>query len=424
MHRDFPLDVDIPIKFIDRRVERLRTDPRSDLRMALNPNIHCQFSVPDLSEEDVFLVRQWCTQTSDLERNTSARKAEIIAKRFYESYGLSVRDVSITQLQTQRSSGEWKLYDLQVNDSPVDVKNYRSLRRRSSRYREHRVKHFKRTDQGLEISIAGVVSPWTNVDEIVFLGENTFSEIESVRKYFQQGDLLTLDFSGNAIHRGTLLPPWMFDYPLQCYKQRIQSLERMKNSKLFDFAQWPAWELNPFAISILLRRDVTEIPEIRTKMEDWEVEYYRELFEACRHCGVLLSVVFFATLRHFLAMLRSSYGTSAKYRPSDYRKFLYFHPEWVHPVGIHDPLGTVSVLVSTLDALWRGSHYLIKDYRDFRLDAMGILRGRKEAQKDWKTIIAYCAKCPRDPLLLSEETRHCRYGRIICECGHCCSDCK
>ena len=118
------------------------------------------------------------------------------------------------------------------------------------------------------------------------------------------------------------------------------------------------------------------------------------------------------------------------YRPTGYMKLIYdpdLDPNHNMPLGIYDPLCTISSLITLLDTLWDAEHGLIRSFRAFRLQGLNILRGCQEEDKRWKTLIAYCGgqKCGKDPLVLG-ACEHCREcGMLICpDCQFCSDSCS
>ena len=176
-----------------------------------NPNVKARHWLPTLTEPDIQLVSVWNQSVhSNLNRQSiienygkywklgrllSARSAEKVAAEFYGNYGKTVRDISITQIDENPQS-DWKLYDLDVEGVPVDVKNSRAYKNGENRYSEYCIPQFKRDRKNQEVTIAGVFSPYLWPREIlkptrysryfrvVFLGETNRAKLEKLRKEF------------------------------------------------------------------------------------------------------------------------------------------------------------------------------------------------------------------------------------------------
>lgn len=130
---------------------------------------------PILSQADLRLVLHWAhkkpRQTDQLDTSVaraslgdveftklcSARYAELAASEYFRSLGMTVHDVSLTQLETGQE--DWRTHDLLADGLPFDVKNARQSFSDPSRYSEYLIPRFKQTRiSGDAVTILGVLS--------------------------------------------------------------------------------------------------------------------------------------------------------------------------------------------------------------------------------------------------------------------------
>lgn len=203
---------------------------------------------PSLGESDSSLVALW---TKDCGSNQlywqrameSARTAELVALEVYRMMYGSVEDLSILQVNCP-SDDRWKNADLSVLENrsmDVDVKNSRRSFSSPDSYSEHCVPRFKCGRHGDDVVLSGFLSPYNAENRIhsgpiLWLGETTLAQIKSLSEQFVS-EYLTIDFSDC---RGTLLPPWVFDYPNVCYAKRNRAIELIRSSdSLLNNQQFP-----------------------------------------------------------------------------------------------------------------------------------------------------------------------------------------
>ena len=221
-----------------------------------DPQVH----LPSLSEEDIALVDNWCEyriqreaerrgcslsgaavkmrdRGRKVQRNLAARAGEIAAKSYYSRLGCKVTDVSFQQ-QLEPGSSDWKTHDLVVDGQPIDVKNSRrSLASATSNiktYTEHTVTEFKRDRFRSDVSIAGILSPYLQVldlldidetltgcapyserypDPAIYLGETSAPYIRILEQQFSDLGSAQLDFRRDPSSSRYFIPGWLFDYP-------------------------------------------------------------------------------------------------------------------------------------------------------------------------------------------------------------------
>lgn len=418
---------------------------------AMNPNIETCFSLPELDEDDLRLVEKWhdlpwysLNRTSlieaesrdwELGRLFSARSAEKVAADFYQHYWKKVTDISITQID-ENSKSEWKKYDLDVGNIPIDVKNSRRARNSPDRYTKHCVPKFKHSRKGQDVIIAGVFSPYLQVYELLgepesyhkyreiqFLGETTKKNLQALKNEFN--DLV--NFVDQNSGSEYFLPPWVFDYPEYVYKERDKARKELKDFTNLDALKGATFKFNLRPVGIAVGIDLAEILGDEA-LEEWEQRFLNQLCNRIGKYGLSLPFLFLTILEHFLYMAASS-KTVSNFEPDRYRKFLFCN-ESDKPLGIYDPLETIDALIKALSTLWTAENGLIRKFRMFKLSSFNILQGKPESNEDlWTTLIAYCggrledgSACGKNPLVLG-ESKHCEYGRLICpDCRFCCSN--
>ena len=437
---------------------------------AMNPKVNACFPLPKLNEDDIRLIEEWNQSPQnnldrksliegeskdwELGRLLSARSAEKIATDFYQSYGKTVEDISITQIDENNNSEnpDWKDYDLNVDGCLIDVKNSRKSRNSEDRYTEYCIPRFKtgrRTNQ--EVRIAGVFSPYLwafelldkPVDhhqnrEIQFLGETNLEKQQALKREFSDDDLV-VDFSESNRSNKYFLPPWVFDYPEYVYTERDKA---RKELKCFPNLTLLKDRSDVIPVAIAAGIDVMEILD-KGALEHWEWSFLNQLSDRIEEYGLLLPFLFLTILKHFLYMATLP-KTGSDFKPEDYRKFLFYEGsnsldiydpletiflfyEDNNPLGIYDPLETIDALIRALAILWTAENGLIRKFSRFRLRSFNILQGKSNPDENsWTTLVAYCGRhqppCGKNPLVLGESDL-CECRRLICpDCGFCCED--
>ena len=422
---------------------------------AMNPKVMAQHSLPSLTESDINLVNMWCRpiynnldgqsilenhgKDWELGRLLSARSAEKVAAEFYGNYGKTVMDISITQTE-EKDSSDWRLYDLDVDGLPVDVKNSREAQKSKNRYSEYCIPQFKRDRTNQEVAIAGVFSPYlwphemlepteySKDSKVLFLGETTRTKLETLRKEF----ISLVKFQSEKPELEVFLPPWVFEYPDYVYTERNKALNDFKDfSKIEESTNTPIGR-SFVPVGIASRTDLTRILN-QDALNYWERVFLCQLCDRIEQFGLSLPFVFLTVLAHFLDMAASSKADS-NFDPNGYRRFL-FCEETDKPLGIYDPLKTIDALITALNTLWTAENGLIRKFQVFKLRSFNILQGKSDSNDSlWTTLIAYCgghlksdgSACGKNPLVLG-ESELCDHRRLICpepECRYCCESCK
>ena len=424
-----------------------------------NPNVKARHWLPTLTEPDIQLVSVWNQSVhSNLNRQSiienygkywklgrllSARSAEKVAAEFYGNYGKTVRDISITQIDENPQS-DWKLYDLDVEGVPVDVKNSRAYKNGEYRYSEYCIPQFKRDRKNQEVTIAGVFSPYLWPREIlkptrysryfrvVFLGETNRAKLEKLRKEFNH----LVQFRSVTPESDSFLPPWVFEYPDYVYTERNKVLNDVK-----DFLKISKSTGTPFGKGLVpvFIASGTDLAMVLNHyaLDHWERTFLNQLCNRIKKYGLSLPFVFLTVLAHFLDVAASSQPDS-NFHPNKYRRFVFCEDAdrlWPdpnrlwddrnRPLGMYDPLNTIDALIKALGTLWTAEDGLIRKFQIFKLRSFNILLGKSDLSDSlWTTLIAYCGECSKNPLILG-ESELCNYLKLICpECRYCCDQCK
>ena len=182
-----------------------------------------------LDEFDRLLAGDWAARLPREHllgrRNGMARCAELVALDIYrEIYG-EVEDLSILQKVAQADT-RWKAADIDAAGRWIDVKNARRSFSSPNSYSEHCVKYFKSDQGNCPVVVSGFLSPYCTDDgrgmeeQVIWLGETTIEIIKSLKDQFET-DYLHLNLSSNW---ATRIPPWLFEYPPECYAERDRAL--------------------------------------------------------------------------------------------------------------------------------------------------------------------------------------------------------
>jgi hypothetical protein len=311
-------------------VNRLNSlfDPLADV----NTRLDAAPVYKSLSQSDRALAAHWANDDAShgtLARMLSARAAEIAAMTFYRDRGCDVEDVAIGQVS--RKGQDWRTHDLLIDDAvAIDVKNSRRPRNSNSFYVEHTIPQFKLDRLNRNVHIAGVLSPYLNldyindpgsaafaIDEIVYLGETRADHMENLVRAHQT-PAFRLD-----IGRHRTIPNWLFDYPAVWYKDYAVNVRTLVND-----CAWPQedeWQytLGDDAIEDALQRMCAvgiEAPEALAKRFDgWKGEFHARLRE---DLGTLprLPAIYLTVMKDFVEKLSAP---PRDFSPADYKPLLF-----------------------------------------------------------------------------------------------------
>lgn len=414
---------------------------------AMNPDVKARYSLPNLTKSDIQLAGMWCHPIQnnlngqsiienygtdpELGRVLSARSAERVALTFYSSYDKKVNDISITQIE-EKPHSEWKIYDLEVDGIPVDVKNSRAYKNGETRYSQYCIPQFKRNRKNHEVTIAGIFSPYLWPREILkptpysrdfgvcILGETTRSKLKNLKEEFNS----LVESPSTTPEFASFLPPWVFEYPDYVYTERNKALNDFK-----DFSRITNSTRNPFEncfvpVAIASGTNLAMVLN-HDALDQWERTFLEQLVNRIQKFGLSLPFIFLTVLAHFLDMA-SSGKSDSNFNPDKYRRFLFWE-DTNRPLGLYDPLNTIDALIKALGTLWTADSGLIRRFKIFKLISFNILQGKfDQIDSLCTTLIAYCGECGKNPLVLG-ESELCDYRRLICpepKCRYCCESCK
>lgn len=376
-----------------------------------------------LNEDDVRLASSWADPLGNTpywrSAMLSARRAERSVLRSYATlYGMAT-DLSIEQLGGV--DARWRSADIEAGGVLIDVKNARESFTSPRSYSEHCVPRFKNDRVDGDVIISGILSPYVTSERaepegnsrLTWLGEVTQTDIARLSKEFHSE---YLDTQLRTDHRGSFVPPWLFEYPRHAYTDRQQALAELKAmSEVF-----PRHEV-PVTAAVLL--DV--VPEQESSAE---VREARNLLARKKRIALSRPAMFLHVIDTFCRsqIERSSFPGDAM------RAVLFPIDDEEAPLGMCDPLATISSLLETLskaEPTLDGLRFV-----RFQLSAPGILRGCT-VEGRWQTIIAYCGgwkrlesgkqvRCGKNPIALGEDRPCPNCGYLVCsECNFCKKEC-
>lgn len=380
----------------------------------------------------------------------SARGAEKAAAIHYQARGFQILDTSIQQ--TGNLSEEWKLYDLKVgNESKqklLDVKNARNSFSNKNRFSEFCVPRFKKRNND-EVRIVGVFSPYISDlsetyfgnERIVVLGETQNSALMNLQNFCNQsGKNLKITIQRTSYlkkqYLSEYLPPWLFDFDDDFYKDRYKIEERYRELNAEDIP--PLSELSLLNISLLslalCANQKFPVP--------WEAhlepsiirfsQILRSLVGGGKQARLNLSHLFLAVLIHFL---ENCLNPTPSFSPSIYRNLIWTDSPLV--IGIVDPLSVIESMCNTLEKVWATCAEQITNFDHFQFDSRGLLKGRNKKTGHHTTIIAYCggwkkdgqgkpiSPCGNEPLHIGFHKTCTECKKLICnKCGFCSDKCE
>jgi hypothetical protein len=382
----------------------------------------------------------------------SARRAELVALRLYqEIYGDS-KDLSILQ-NRDPSDEQWKIADIETGGRWIDVKNAcRSLSSRES-YSEHLVKKFKEYQPNCEVVVSGFLSPYhkepnlemtdevfvdpcpvETTEKVVWLGETTEGAINRLKGQFET-DYLKLDLSvfetdylkpDRSVKGAKRIPPWLFDYPPECYAQRDAALSCGRSP---DFIL-PRSDC-PLGFLTLVGRVEQSFPECRLSEEALAIN--RRIAAGATLTRPMLFL-------HIMDRFCRSTREKAPFPANDLRQILFpatspFLAECstpTTPLAVLDPLETVKELLDVLEKVANTCAQRAIAFTTFRLAGRGVFQGRWNGE-NWQTIFAYCGgwrtkpigKCGQSPLFLGQNNSCEICSKLVCHtCGYCSETCQ
>jgi hypothetical protein len=396
---------------------------------------------PALTDLDLTLAREWSSgSVYEDAKMRSARRAEKLALEVYSGLYGRAEDLSILQLTSPEDS-RWHTADVEAGGHLIDVKNARRSFSSPDSYSEHSVKTFKDATRGREVKISGFLSTYAATEEaeedseIVWLGETSGRDIRALASEFTS-DHLEISFLDG---KGSLLPPWLFDYPEVFYDERKAAVEEIRSEGF----SWPVTNV-PLAARLVAKSTIArggpgaiESPSPEALEEVGVLEARLRSFQYPTRPFLFL---------HILDRFCACAVQGAPF-PADAIKKVLFSPDfpaWSSilmpylPLAVLDPLATIRNLLRLLRGVSISCAERSLAFRSFRLRGPNILQGRT-GTNEWQTIYAYCGgwgqlssggpvRCGQNPLYLgqAEPCPACRH--LVCHrCGFCsqlCPDCS
>ena len=395
---------------------------------------HNRRELHNLNDKEKQLIRKWDSNVNfnqfKAEQMTSARGAEKLVIQFYEKLGYQVEDISIHQV-TQESQ-EWIKGDIRLNSTELlDVKNSRKSNNSNS-YSEFCVPSFKES-RGHDVKIVGVLSPYlrNDVDDPKILGSFDKTQLTELERIFSDR-LISIDMSRDT-DINKYLPPWLFDYDEQFYKEQYRILTELQK---LDDQDIPSWEdissvsQNFLPVFIAAKRPLPQSWVVN--LPKWQVEFIKGLIEFPRP-RITLPYLFLSILRHFLSML--SYQGS-DYNTQKYLEIICTTSSISNPLKLYDPLNIIQDFCGTLQTLWDNREKAkLTEFKSFKFSGRGVLQGKRSESDHLTTILAYCGgtirdqgkykgKCGFRPLVIAQHQNCPNCGRLICpKCDYCSDRC-
>ena len=391
---------------------------------------------PTLTRDDRALADMWKDPNhwdteSEERRCYAARLAEKSALQFYGQFDCVVEDVSIAQpTGTTRGSpvadvgGAWTKCDLLVDGSPIDVKNVRGrgafggyVLKGPKRYRNE------------EVRICGVVTDFsddrgrydtqrrsnhrgdnrsrTGAARQMILGETSNGQLTAVADRAKElaGELgLRLDV-GRMVRWQRGLGAWHLDFDGHHYIDSTTS------------------QLGALVHGAQLRQHLGDVPDWAiglsasrcgpAMVNGCDTGRAAELMRDWLGKGVISRPLLFVfALLYLLAAARDECYVTGEAKEELLQLFFIDRGEvgLQHPLGLYDPIRVVHAIIDTIDRLARLNQGALRNVSEFQLKGLGILRARRESNRDtdqtrrrarrgrWYTLLAYCGGCGKSPI--------------------------
>jgi hypothetical protein len=394
--------------------------------------------------KDRALAALWGVSGSGKHRETSmlsARRAELVAIEIYRKLHTSVTDISGLQ---STSDVRWKLADVKVGGSLIDVKNsvrsYNGEWQSISPYTDHTVKRFKTDEEMRHVVISGFVSEYsdfvhqehresspTREPLVVWLGHTKKESLDDLSREFRS-DLLEVAFESRE-REGYAIPPWAFEFPPALYAEQHGVLETLRLS-MKSAAARPSSALAFLTIPISTNQANLKTNEewerLKSRFPDFRPSRPRIFLHVLERCLSLMR-----TGQHFQAdqmrdMILLFYGTDSEW--NGVKTIPGNQLDRMFPLGTFDPLETVASLIDAMEVV---SLHCAKEalrFKRFRLGSKGVLDGF-DASQQRSRILAYCGgwrrnpriRCGANPLHIGRN-QVCRCGHLICHKCYSCSE--
>lgn len=455
-----------------------------DVKEVFNKHVVCDFDANvyynSFDQENFNLINSWINfdsgkkerefpakdYTHEQVKMISARVAEMAAQDFFKSHGFSVKDIAITQGNTDtKSAYDWTLFDFNASGFDlflsVDVKNARSAfssipdkTKKTGVYSEFCIPDFKKNRYNEDVIICGVYSEYLSKESIFksvgfkdvkLLGVTNLNMQLKLRDFFcREGQVLeSLSFDRGG--KEGYLPVWLFSYPAYAFDVDFEIFGKQKIAEIDEvFSLTDFYLLHKSDLSCskeFLKNTLVEIIFINffsfkgiekflevagdlSLLEKYEYDFYKTLSEASiftQNFG--LPVVFLTTLTNILK------NVSNKSLDFDFYEGIASRFSGI------DTMRALSSLVANLKTIYAGREvHKFTDFKIFKLQGGGLLQGRSTSSGKNKTLLAYCggfvnpstkktittinerfkAKCGYEPLLITDHESCSGCHKLIC----------
>lgn len=376
----------------------------------------------------------------------SARLAEKAVKQFYEKHdpalaasGRRLIDMSIRQVKNEQPFDP--RYDLGYpEDGPgeasaapgrLDVKNTQLDTNDPNGYSRHYVKKLRVLNDGSTVRVVGAVSEITSLADVLagrgrvrILGEVDASQIERLQREYGLTYLkLELIRDGKP---GQFFAPWIFRGRPFVVSSRVQALDALRTAH--DAHPDPeAGE--PVPIPIALAAGIPLHPVQHAALSAGQRALADMLLQ--RDCIARRSLpdLYLGLLRQFFMLVAGPEEARAGYDPAEYHELLFLDAARPEPLGMPDPLRSVSGLLESLARLLEHGWEKLSEFETFEFRGAGILYGCKANDPDtrWTLMYTHCGQvgqCHGKRLVIGQERlcEHCHH--LICRmCSFCTSGC-
>lgn len=383
-----------------------------------------------------------------LEQMLSARMAEHAVRILYERHdpalrapGSTIIDMSIRQVSGERPFD--KTFDLaypkpvkarrhQAGRVLLDVKNTRADPQDPDGYNRLYAKRIRPAlPDGSHVRIVGTVSKFDHCGSLVdrpfgggrirILGEATRAQIAALEERYSLPSL-KLSLAYTAGDDGVLMPPWIFQAPDFFVAARRQAAARLRRA----YRRHPRPEERaalPLPLSIASGIPVPA--QQRRALTAAQDSFVNRLEAMPLRLRWSLPDLYLTILQEFVALLPGSREEQAAYDPEQYRDVLYLAGNQEAPLGLHDPLRSVSHLLASLGYLRRYGWDRLSEFKFLEFRHAGVLYAQKaERGLSWTLMFTHCGnvfECGGRRLVLGRESlcSHCR--RLMCQRCHFCS---
>lgn len=389
--------------------------------------------VSDSKEHGIRLLQEGVSNYNAC-RLLSARAAEISSASYYSELGISVSDISATQLENK--DARWKDFDLLVGAKALDVKNSRKSFSSPEAYVEHCIPRFKQDrSSGADVSVVGVLSDYSPYPEkivngtvdCVILGQVNIDEMRQLFVWMRRrfGSFFNL----NGLWDAGFLPGWMFELPAAHYKERNSIvtqignlLDKIENSSSLSIAEVPGWLL------IMSPGKLFKDSQYHTKRRN---EMLADIASLGCDVGIKRSSLFIYSMGILLDSMLT--GDDCNDVARTLRELIFVDKSFSSPLDLIDTQKYVVSLIDILLSVADESMCQGIQFTAFQMTHPAILRGQAK-NGSWMTLIAYCGgwiedqfrvKCGSSPLFFGRHLVCPACSKLICNaCGYCGSSCS